>query len=222
MTRLQYIMLFCVAAALLGCASKPPKPPTPQVQSAITERLNDFSRAWRAGDASAVAECFVQRSTDEKDFAQSLGQLAIVQKELLKEQHAVPPDIASTVQMSEGTPMVVLNRPWHVYAYAASHPSHPMIRNGDGVMVHLHNSPDFRWSLRPIGDQWYIEPTAWSTDRPLGLVTDSIRRQIALTTSATKAIRAKNWEGLRGVMQQMHQQRMVDKISDSTNYDIPG
>jgi hypothetical protein len=213
-------LLICVVLLACGCASKT-KPPSPKIQSEITARLGAYSNGWFAGDERAVAQSFVQRNAEEREFALSLGRLAAVQKELLNEQHAVPEVIAATVQMSDTTPMVTLNRPWHYYAYAASNPPQGMLMQDEAVVVEMIKSGDYTLSLRDVGGQWLIEPQGWAKDRPVSVLTDSIRRQIALTTSATAAIRAKEWERLRVVLQQMHQQRMVDKISDSTNLNIP-
>ena len=78
-----------------------------------------------------------------------------------------------------------------------------------------------RPTMRDVGGNWLIEPYGFAKDRPVTVLTDSIRRQLSLTAGATEAIRAKDWEHLRVVLQQMNQQRMVDKISDSTVYEIP-
>jgi hypothetical protein len=91
----------------------------------------------------------------------------------------------------------------------------------DLVAVQMVKSGEYTLELRNVQGRWLIEPTTWAKDRPVSILTDSLLRQITLTTNGTAAIRAQNWDKLKQVMQQMHQQRMVDKISDSTTYTLP-
>jgi hypothetical protein len=217
---MQTRLLICVLVLACGCASKP-KPPTPQIHAAVAERISNYSAAWFAGDATGVTESFTQRTDDEKDFAQALGLLAAAQKALIRVQPTVPQSIASTVQMSDAVPMITLNRPWHYYAFVASQAPGQMIHEKDVVIVQLTKPGSLSLSLRDINGNWLIEPSGFAGDRPVTVLTDSIRRQLSLTSSATEAITAKDFERLRVVLQQMNQQRMVDRISDSTNYQIP-
>jgi hypothetical protein len=213
-------LLICIIALACGCASKPKTPP-PQVQSFVTQRLQSYSRAWAAGDEAGVTESFVQRNVDEKEFALALGRLAADQKMLLSEQRSVPEAIASSVHMSETVPIITLNRPWHYYAYAASFPPTSMTIEDEVVTANLSKSGDLSMTLVNVQNQWLIDPVGWAKDRPIPIITDSLRRQLTLTGNAIAAIRAQNWDKLRGVVQTMHQQEMVDRISDSTNYQLP-
>jgi hypothetical protein len=216
------IPIILVLLLAVGCSPKEKPPPSPAIESAIKDRLSDYSAAWFAGDATGVSSSFNQTHAEEHEFAVALGRLATAQKDLVAVQSTVPEQITSTVQMSEGVPMIALNRPWHYYAYAASRPPIGMkLEEPDLVAVQMVKSGEYTLELRNVQGRWLIEPTTWAKDRPVSILTDSLLRQITLTTNGTAAIRAQNWDKLKSIMQQMHQQRMVDKISDSTTYTLP-